>query len=140
MGNYITISTLTSRVGSTLYSQLLGVTGGDATTLGNAIISRAEGKVDGYLKTRTTVPVTSNGLVEEWAMVLAEYELYKRGDWPEIPPKIQKSYDDVMAELKAFVAGDIELPIDDVVASDSAGYPDITSDESEYSADKMTGW
>jgi hypothetical protein len=45
-----------------------------------------------------------------------------------------------MEELKAFASGDLELPIDDAASSNSSAYPDITSDESEYSSDAMTGW
>ena len=140
MGSYVTISTLTSRVGSTLYGQLLGVTGGDATTLGNAIIDRAEGRVNGYLAAKYVVPVTGNGMVEELTMCLAEYELYKRGDWPEVPPKIKDSYNEAVKELQLIAKGDLALPITDAVASDAGGYPEIEGDESEYTADKMAGY
>lgn len=86
MGNYITETLLEERITTARLTQLCrGLNGAAKTAMLANVIERAEGMVDGYARARYAVPVTANSLCEEWALVLAEYELYKRGSSGDIP-------------------------------------------------------
>lgn len=136
MGNYITSALLEERVGSTLLGQLVNITDSTAKAAAIAnIIERAEGLVDGYMAKVYTVPVSANALVEEWALRAAEYELYKRSAWDEIPPKIKDSYDETIASLKDVAAGKLALPSTTATSSDSSGGLEFDSDDSLYGED-----
>lgn len=135
MGNYISAALLEERIGSTLYGQLVNITDGTAkTAFINNCIERAESMVDGYLSTSYTVPVPSNPMVEEIALSIAERELYKRTDFPELPEKIKDNYKDAVSALKDLSSGKARLPITGATVSEGGATFVIESDESAYSS------
>lgn len=110
MGNYISAAQLEQRVGAVRYANLCGVTGGELDTLVTAIIGRAESIIDAFAAARFSVPLTPTDLVAEWALCLAEYELYKRGAGASVPEKIRDSYKDTVGQLSDLSAGRLEIP------------------------------
>lgn len=110
MGNYISAELLEERITTARLTGFCKVTGDDKTALIASVIARAEALVDGYLAVRYTVPVPANDLTEEWALAIAEYELYKRGSGADVPEKIRKSYEDTIAQLKDASAGKLSIP------------------------------
>jgi phage gp36-like protein len=62
-----------------------------------------------------------NDLVEEWALCIAEYELYKRGPGGNVPDKIRKSYEDTLVLLADLSSGKISIPSATAVPSNSNG-------------------
>lgn len=120
MGNYITQDLLEERVGSTRLDNLCKVTGADKTALLENVIERAEAVIDGYAAVRFKIPLPANYLTEEWALCIAEYELYKRGSGAEVPAKIKDSYEDVLKLLKDMAAGGLNIP--------SASAPELASE------------
>lgn len=110
MGNYIDAELFEERVTTTRLSGLTKLTGDAKTALIESIVERAESLVDGYLAARYTVPVPANKLTEEWALAIAEYELYKRGPGADVPEKIKQSYEYTLAQLKDASAGKLGIP------------------------------
>lgn len=110
MGNYVTQAKLEERTTSEKLSSLCKVTGSAKTTLMESVISRAEGLIDAYAMKRYQVPLPQNTLTEEWALVIAEYELYKRGSGGEMPVKIKDSYNSVLGLLKDLSEGKLNIP------------------------------
>lgn len=110
MGNYITQGKLEERVASEKLSSLCKVTGTAKSTLLESVISRAEGLIDAYALKRYKVPLPLNTLTEEWALVIAEYELYKRGSGGETPAKIKDSYNSILGLLKDLSEGKLNIP------------------------------
>ncbi len=117
--NYITASELENRIGSVGYANLCGVTGSAQEPLVSAIIGRAEAIIDAFAGARFSVPLPKKPLVTEWALNLAEYELYKRSVDP-VPEKIRNAYKDTVGQCSDLAAG--RLNIDDAIpASIPAG-------------------
>ncbi|OGV45283.1 MAG: hypothetical protein A2017_08755 [Lentisphaerae bacterium GWF2_44_16] len=112
MGNYIDSTLLTERMTESRLDSLCKVSGTAKTALLESVITRAESLIDGYAATRYQTPLPSNDLTEEWALAIAEYELYKRGAGAEVPPKIKQSYDGTIALLKDLSAGILTIPSD----------------------------
>ena len=138
---YITAALLEERIGSTLYGQLINQSDSQkATTLINNIINRACGRLDMYLANRYTVPLqTVTGAIEDYTLTFAEYELYSRTDWPDIPEKLQKKYDNMLKELDKIASGELSIPI---AAEEEKGTAifNIESDTLIYSSDNMLGY
>ena len=110
MSNYITQAMLEERMTAAKLAGFSKVTGDALAALLGSVIKRAEAMVDGYLSARFSVPVPANALVEEWALAIAEHELYKRGGGAEVPDKIRQSYDDTIAQLKDAASGKLSIP------------------------------
>lgn len=141
MGNYITEALLEERLTTAKLTQLCrGLTGAAKTAMIANVIERAEAVVDGYAASKYTVPVTANSLCEEWALVISEYELYKRGSSAEIPEKIKDSYKDVMAQLKDLAAGKLMLPVATSAKGSNGGSIAIRSDAPLYPDSAMSGY
>jgi phage gp36-like protein len=135
MGNYISAALLEERIGSTLYSQLVNIT--DSTAKAAFIancIERAEAMVDSYLAAKYIVPVAANAMVEEIALTIAERELYKRSDFPDLPEKIKDNYKDALSALKDLSNGKARMPVSGVPVSAGGTAYVIESDESAYSS------
>lgn len=135
MGNYITAALLEERIGSTLYGQLVNISDGTAKAAFIAnCIERAEAMVDSYLASKYIVPVAANAMVEEIALTIAERELYKRTDFPDIPDKIKDNYKDALSTLKDLSTGKALMPVTGVSVSAGGAAYVVESDESEYSS------
>ena len=111
MGNYISSDKLSERIGSSRLAALCGSAESPAALV-SSVIERAESAIDSFAALRYSLPLSPCGIVEEWALCLAEYELYKRGPWDETPAKIKDSYLFVMEQLKSLSTGELELPDD----------------------------
>ena len=110
MGAYIGPQMLTSRMTSTKVADLCTDNGvslsvADTSILLNDIVNRAEGIINGYAGRVYATPLPASQVVVEWALRMAEYELYKRGPGDEVPGKYQKSYDEALKELLLFCEG-----------------------------------
>ena len=103
MSSYITADQLKSRVGQERFTNLAGT----ESNLVEGIISRASAIIDGFASTRYQIPLEVTPLVEEWALSIAELELYKRGPGSQIPEKIQDSYHIAIAQRADLAQGKI---------------------------------
>jgi phage gp36-like protein len=110
MSNYVSQAKLEERITSEKLAALCKVTGTAKSSLLEGVILRAEGLIDAYAMKRYKVPLPQNTLTEEWALVIAEYELYKRGSGAEMPVKIKDSYNNVLVLLKDLSAGKLNVP------------------------------
>ena len=108
MGNYIDADILSRRITSDRLSALCP--GNNASVLVGEVIARAESMIDGYAAGRYAVPLPATDLVREWALCLAEYELYKRGPGNAVPEKIRESFQQTCAQLKDLAAGELQIP------------------------------
>lgn len=106
MGNYITEAMLSARVGAQALARFVQQEAGSAecSAAATAVITRAEARMDASLAERYAVPVPATGLLEELALAIAEWEVYRRGSGA-VPAKIRQAYDDALADLKAIAAG-----------------------------------
>jgi phage gp36-like protein len=91
-------------------ASLCKVTGTAKTTLITNVIARAESLIDAYAAERYETPLPSNELTEEWALNIAEYELYKRGSSNDVPQKIKDSYEDALQLLSELAIGKLSIP------------------------------
>jgi phage gp36-like protein len=110
MGNYITETLLEERMTESRLASLCKVTGTAKTTLITNVIARAESLIDAYAAERYETPLPSNELTEEWALNIAEYELYKRGSSNDVPQKIKDSYEDALQLLSELAIGKLSIP------------------------------
>ena len=108
MGNYIDADILSRRITSDRLSALCP--GNNASVLVGEVIARAESMIDGYAAGRYAVPLPATDLVREWALCLAEYELYKRGPGNAVPEKIRESFQQTCSQLKDLAAGELQIP------------------------------
>ncbi|MBQ9336313.1 MAG: DUF1320 domain-containing protein [Lentisphaeria bacterium] len=109
MGNYITEEILTRRITSARLTALCAGAGTDSSTLVGEVIARAEAVIDGYAAGRYAVPLPASDLVREWALCLAEYELYKRGPGNAVPEKIKESCQQACSQLKDLADGKLQI-------------------------------
>lgn len=100
---YITAEQLKSRVGADRFENLAGT---DSTSV-DGIIARASAVIDGFASARYQIPLEPTALVEDWALAIAELELYKRGPGSQVPEKIQDSYHTAIAQLADLAQGKI---------------------------------
>lgn len=107
MPNYITTEMLEARVGEELLGQFLAQPADSAEydTAVADVIARAESRIDGYIGARYSTPVEATGFVEELALAVAEYEVYRRGAGGKVPEKIRQAYEDALADLRAIADG-----------------------------------
>lgn len=110
MGNYITEAILEERMTESRLSSLCKVIGTAKTTLIENVIARAESLIDAYAAERYEIPLPTNELTEEWALNIAEYELYKRGSSNDVPQKIKDSYEDALQLLSEMATGKLNIP------------------------------
>lgn len=110
--DYITIETLTKRVGENTLLQLLSeIPEAEHTAYLESVISRAESRVNGSASVRYAIPLPADDdQVEEWTLAIAENELYKRSSWPEIPEKIKDGFKQAVADLDKLATGKINIP------------------------------
>lgn len=109
MGRYISTEILQQRIGSTRLDGLCGATGSGQTAILDGVIARAEALVESYAASRYAVPLQTCDMLVEWALRIAEYELYKRTPGDAIPQKIKDSYEDVLKQLAAMAGGTLKL-------------------------------
>ena len=109
MGNYLTSDILSRRITSDRLTALCAGAGNNASTLIEEVIARAESTIDGYAAGRYAVPLPATDLVKEWALCLAEYELYKRGPGNAVPEKIRESYQQTCVRLKDLAEGTLRI-------------------------------
>lgn len=137
MANYTNVQTLKDRVGSTLFISLAGADPA-GSTLAAVILDRAEGVVDGYLVSRYKIPAPPNGMLEDLSLTLAEWELYRRSDWGEIPQKLDDARKEAMLMLRDIAAGKLSIPAATAAGSELGGDLEVASDDGVY--DEMRGW
>ena len=120
---YITFEDITDRIPQDRLEKLCKVTGTALTDKVNEIIGRAESKVDGYAAAKYSLPLPVSPLLGDWALALAEHELYKLGVGGSVQEKIRLAYEDTMKELRDLAAGKISLPVgdDDTVPEQKVG-------------------
>lgn len=145
MGSYITQEMLEDRVQQKLIAGFLKYDCGTDNYISalNDIILRAESRVNGYLASIYTVPVPTSGFVEEFALSIAEYELYRRGSGGSIPEKIKDSYESTLKDLRLIANGTIELggTTSPLPSSEVTGL-EIVAAEGIFDAESMedAGW
>lgn len=110
MSNYLTLETLTRRITAARLNALCQSAGSETEVLTAEIISRAEAVIDSYAGNRYQTPLPPCELTEEWALCIAEYELYKRGPGGTVPAKIKESYTSCLERLAELAADKLQLP------------------------------
>ena len=118
MGKYVSFETFRERVTPTKLMNLANVPEAELESLAETILSRAEAVVESFASVRYAVPLPADGLVAEWTLRIAEYELYKRGPGTNVPEKIRDSYKDTMERLSDLSAGRLQLATDPPLSSD----------------------
>jgi phage gp36-like protein len=107
--SYITIDQLKNRAGAA-YGRFIDETKPDDVAAAAAIITESCAQIDAFAAARYSVPLASGELVRNWALDIAVYKLYARGDMPELPEKIVRAYDDALDALKMLAKGTLTLP------------------------------
>ncbi len=102
MGNYANSSDLEQRIGSEVYNALCSGSSG-----AEAILSRAEGMIDGFASVLYEIPLGATPLLQEWTLAIAEYELYKKAPGSDVPEKIKAAYDQTLTRLSELSIGKI---------------------------------
>jgi phage gp36-like protein len=106
-----------------------------------AIITRASDRIDGYLSARFTVPVPASGYMQDIALALCEYEVYRRSSAPAIPEKIRQAYEDAIKDLKELADG--KRGIGGATPATADANPTgitITSDDTVLTTAGMANW
>ena len=133
MGKYVSFETFRERVTPTKLMNLANVPEAELESLAETILSRAEAVVESFASVRYAVPLPADGLVAEWTLRIAEYELYK-------PEKIRDSYKDTMERLSDLSAGRLQLATDPPLSSDHGKSIDIPRHETYFDADSMRSY
>ena len=110
---YITFDDIIDRISQDRLEKLCKATGSALTEKVNEVIARAESKVNGYAASKYTLPLPASPLPGNWALAIAEYELYKLGPSGKVQEKIRQAYEDTIKELRDLAAGKISLPAAD---------------------------
>jgi phage gp36-like protein len=106
------------------------------------IIYRAEARVNSYLSSIFTVPVTTTGMIEEMCLAIAEWELYRRGSG-NVPDKIRQAYEDALKDLRDIAKGVLSIGGTVVpAASASVSGLELASADPVFDVDNMNvaGW
>ena len=141
MGNYITVEILQRRITSDRLDSLCSGAGNSATVLAAEVIARAEALIDGYASSRYQTPLPANDLVREWALCIAEYELYKRGPGGAVPEKIRESCRQTLEHLKELSSGKLQIPDSGAVLSGGKGKSLIAAGkETVFDSEAMNGF
>ena len=110
MGNYVTYSELADRVTTSVLEKLTKFSGTTLESYCNSdIIPRAEGRIDAYANVRFSTPLPPNDMCQEWALTIAEYELYRRTPGGSVPEKIRQAYEDCLKELQRLADGKLSI-------------------------------
>lgn len=110
---YITFDDIIGRIPQDRLESLCQATGSDLTAKVDEIIARAESKVNGYAAAKYALPLPVSPLPADWALALAEYEIYKLGPGGKVSEKIRQAYEDTIKELRDLAASKISLPVGD---------------------------
>lgn len=102
MGNYLSDNKLIRYLGN----RNEALTGNSGMSVAE-IIARAEAVIDGFASVRYEIPLAPTPLLEEWAIALVEYDLYKRLPASQIPEKIRESYTRTIGQLSDLAANKI---------------------------------
>ena len=141
-GNYITYQQIEDRLTETLLEKITCLA--DAACIAHVeaeIIPRAESRVDGALVVRYTIPVPENDLCTEWALNIAEYEIYRRGHGPKVPDKVRQAYEDTIKDLDKVVSGKLAIPSATTpTATDRAGELTVDSNDAVFDSVNFVGW
>ncbi len=144
MPSYITQQMLEDRVGSNLLAKFVKYDNGtdEYETSVLQVILRSEARVNGYIESRYTIPVPTSGLIEEFCLAIAEWELYRRGSGA-VPDKIRTAYEDTLKDLRDIAKGvmDIGGTVEPTESEESGGI-EIMSATGLFDADSMenAGW
>ena len=113
MGNYLSSSDITDRMGTDLVEGLTGLSGAALTAELDVIISRQEGVVDGYVGAKYNVPLSGADGIEmaqEWTFFLCQYDIHNRGAGDDVQTKVRLSYEDTIRTLKDISSGKMVIP------------------------------
>lgn len=143
MGNYITVSDLEQRMSNGKFENM---TQGrdDATVYANSVIDRSESVIDGFANKLYVTPLPASPMVQDWAMVISEYELYKNGAGGDVGLKYKSSYESVLALLESLSLGNLIPPNtsgDSLTGrnSNQGTSMDVVSDVSNFSEEAYYG-
>jgi phage gp36-like protein len=101
-----------------------------------AAVLAAEDRVDAYLQSRYTLPLTHvHSLVSEIVVRLARYNLYSRRPEGSLPDAVKEAYKDAMRELEAIRDGKILLGI----STDASGEA-VSESQADYQGSSRRGW
>jgi phage gp36-like protein len=146
MGNYVTYTELEQRVTLTVLQKLTKYTSGTSPTLetycNSDIIPRAEGRIDAYANVRYSTPLPPNDMCQEWALTIAEYELYRRTVGGTVPDKIRQAYEDCLKELQRLADGKLSISGTTAPEAETSTLASVqvASNDPLFSADNFVGF
>lgn len=80
---------------------------GAACKVAETVIDRAEAQINGIASVQYAVPMEPTGLLEDWTICLAEFELYQRGPGSAVLEKISAARQRTNSQLDDLAAGKI---------------------------------
>lgn len=102
-----------------------------------AVLARADSLIDGYLSGRYALPIDPIPVVlTATACDLARYWLYDDA----APDRIRSAYEDAIAWLKDVASGKVLLQLPAAAVGVSAGSPDWSAPERQFSADTLANF
>lgn len=140
---YCTIAQLTDRYGTALLRELTDradvATGSIDETVLNRAIADADAVIDGYLRGRYSLPLTSTpALLVDLSLVISIYKAHAN----VASEKIRKDYDDAIKTLTQISNGTVRLP--DVAGAEPAGSGAagvrITDRDRPFTHDNLKGY
>jgi phage gp36-like protein len=139
MGAYIDSQDFIDRCGTREVNELAKASGVDKARIIASMIARAESMVNAYVGKSYQLPLPASALIQDWCLAISEYELWKRGMAPDVPPKYKQSYQDALLQMIDMRDGKMIPPPDEngveaVLKGTVGSSIDIESDEALFSA------
>ena len=113
MGNYLSATQVTDKMGDDLVAEFLALSGDALTAEINRIITHAETLMHGYIEERYSTPITADDcqqMLSDWAYAIVQYQIYERSQGPEVQERVRQQYLDAIYQLKDVQKGAIILP------------------------------
>ena len=113
-------------------------TGASNQTIIDDAISAADDLIDGYLRSRYTLPLAAVPvLIKRISIDIAVYNLYKRRAEDGLPETREKDYRDALKLLDRIQAGKINLGIEPSGSTEGGFRTNKTSDDRIFSSDEL---
>lgn len=130
--NYLTYATFESVVdaidGDYIEDMLSDVATNDAERQAyceDILIANAESMVNGYVSKQRETPVPSTsqyfGMIKQWVINIAWYELERLGHGDDVRTKLRDAYDDTIDRLRDVARGSFNITDDDGEGPGTAG-------------------
>lgn len=129
MTQYMTVEKLRNYIGTDTFRLLFSE---NADAVAENIIIRTESLMESYFAKRYAVPVIPSPFTESTALSIAAYLLYVQAERVTVPEKTKQVYEESLQFLNRIVAGEMVLPENIPLETDSSlGVIVLSSEQSE---------